>query len=146
MSLRPSRQPSQRRAGVTPGAHDLRVVRPIAVLALVAGAMLLQSRAPVASALERVRDLASAPAESVGLSTERLHRLDTTMQRMVDEGRLAGAVTMLTRHGKIAHVTVNGKRDVRQSDPLRRDDIFRIASMTKPVTGVAMMMLYEEGK
>jgi len=131
---------------VTPDLHNLRVVRPIAALALVAGAMLLQSGAPVVSALERVRDLANVPAESVGLSPERLHRLEATMKRMVDEGRLAGAVTVLTRHGKIVHVTVNGKRDVRQPDPLRRDDIFRIASMTKPVTGVAMMMLYEEGK
>ena len=65
---------------------------------------------------------------------------------MVDDGRLAGVVTLLTRHGKIADVTVHGKKDIRSSEPMQRDSIFRIASMTKPVTGVAMMMLYEEGK
>jgi CubicO group peptidase (beta-lactamase class C family) len=68
------------------------------------------------------------------------------MKRMVDDGRLAGAVTLLTRHGKIVHTTVNGRRDIRKAEPVQRDSIFRIASMTKPVTGVAMMMLYEEGK
>ena len=123
-----------------------RVSSTLLAVGLAAAATITVSRAPVVSALERVRDLASAPPESVGLSPDRLRRLDATMKRMVDEGRLAGAVTILTRHGKIAHVTVTGKRDVRQTDPLRRDDIFRIASMTKPVTGVAMMMLYEEGK
>lgn len=92
------------------------------------------------------RDLAVASPESVGFSSERLRRLANTMTRMVDDKRLAGVVTLLTRHGKIVHVTTSGRPDVTKADPLRRDAIFRIASMTKPVTGVAMMMLYEEGK
>jgi CubicO group peptidase (beta-lactamase class C family) len=104
-----------------------------------------QASAPT-DAAEAVRDLAAAPPASEGLSPDRLRRLDAMMKRLVDEGRLAGAVTLLSRHGKIVNVTVNGKKDVRKSDLMQRDSIFRIASMTKPVTGVAMMMLYEEGK
>lgn len=92
------------------------------------------------------RDLATATPESVGFSRERLQRLDGMMTRMVEEKRLAGVVTLLTRHGRTVQVTAHGKPDTSQSSSIRRDGIFRIASMTKPVTGVAMMMLYEEGK
>ena len=101
-----------------------------------------QSRAVGA---EPVRDLAMATPESVGVSSDRLKRLDAAIKKMVDSGKLAGAVTMLTRHGKTVNVTVNGKKDIRRPDLLDRDSIFRIYSMTKPVTGVAMMMLFEEG-
>ncbi len=86
-----------------------------------------------------------ATPESVGVSSERLKRLDAAMKTLVDSGKLAGAVTVLTRHGKTVNVTVNGRKDIRKPDLLDRDSIFRIYSMTKPVTGVAMMMLFEEG-
>jgi CubicO group peptidase (beta-lactamase class C family) len=92
------------------------------------------------------RDLASAAPESVGISSERLRRLDAAMKRLVDEKQVAGLVTLLERHGKIVNVNALGQLDVRKSDPVKKDSIFRIYSMTKPVTGVAMMMLYEEGK
>lgn len=92
------------------------------------------------------RDLTAATPESVGFSAQRLQRLDNTMARMVDEKRLAGVVTLLTRHGKTVQATAHGRPDTSTPNPLRRDGIFRIASMTKPVTGVAMMMLFEEGK
>ncbi len=92
------------------------------------------------------RDLAVATPESVGVSTTRLKRLDAGMKGLVDDGKLAGIVTMLVRHGKTVHLGVHGKRDVSTAAPMTRDAIFRIYSMTKPVTGVAMMMLYEEGK
>src|SRR5262249_44391482 len=59
---------------------------------------------------------------------------------------LASTVTMLSRHGKVVDVTAYGKKDIRQPATVAPDSIFRIASMTKPITGVAMMMLYEEGK
>ena len=85
------------------------------------------------------------PAE-VGLSAERLERLDAGLQAMVDDGELAGVVALLARHGKIAFVDVAGVQDIESGRPMARDSIFRIFSMTKPVTGVAMMMLYEEGK
>ena len=99
-----------------------------------------------AVASDRRTDLVAAPPESVGVSSERLKRLDATMKGFVDEGRLAGVVSLLARHGKIVHFSAAGKKDMRQSDPMQKDSIFRIYSMTKPVTGVAMMMLYEEGK
>ena len=115
------------------------------VLACVFLTALAVSPRPIVTAAEAVRDLAVATPESVGVSTERLKRLDAAIKKWVDGGRIAGAVTMLTRHGKTVNVTVHGKKDIRKPDPIERDSIFRIFSMTKPVTGVAMMMLYEEG-
>src|SRR5258708_5893356 len=104
--------------------------------------------APVASKLaeSRARDLAPAKAESVGISTERLKRLDAAMQRLVDDKQVASLVTLVERHGKIVHFNAVGQLDVRKTDTVQKDSIFRIYSMSKPVTGVAMMMLYEEGK
>jgi len=112
---------------------------------------LAQGRLPVASAAAKVtetraRDLGSAPAESVGISAERLSRLDAAMKHLVEEKQVAGLVTLLERHGKIVDFNAIGELDVRKPDPMQKDSIFRIYSMTKPVTGVAMMMLYEEGK
>jgi CubicO group peptidase (beta-lactamase class C family) len=92
------------------------------------------------------RDLATATPESVGVSSERLRRLDAGLQRFVDEQRLAGVTSLLARHGKLVHSNSFGKKDISKPEPIQRDSIFRIYSMTKPVTGVAMMMLYEEGK
>src|SRR5271156_6656272 len=94
----------------------------------------------------RARDLAPATPESVGMSTERLRRLDAAVKRLVDEKQVAGLVTLVERHGKIVHFDAAGQLDVRKPDPVQKDSIFRIYSMSKPVTGVAMMMLYEEGK
>ncbi len=102
--------------------------------------------APPLAASETVRDMAPAAPESVGISSDRVKRIDTFMKQWVDQGRLAGIVTLLTRHGKVVNVTANGRKDIRNADPVQRDSIFRIYSMTKPVTGVAMMMLFEEGK
>ena len=68
------------------------------------------------------------------------------MKGLVDEKKLAGVVTLMARHGKVVHFTAHGQKDVRQPAALTKDSIFRIYSMTKPVTGVAMLMLYEEGK
>jgi CubicO group peptidase (beta-lactamase class C family) len=92
------------------------------------------------------RDLAVAPPESVGVSGERLRRLEAAMKKSVDDKQLAGVVTLLARHGKIAYFHAVGQKDIRKPDPIQKDSIFRIYSMTKPVTGVAMMMLHEEGK
>lgn len=95
---------------------------------------------------KRVRDLAPATPESVGMSAERLSRLDASMKRLVDDKQVAGLVTLVQRRGKVVHFNAVGQLDVRTTDPLQKDSIFRIYSMSKPVTGVAMMMLYEEGK
>jgi CubicO group peptidase (beta-lactamase class C family) len=93
-----------------------------------------------------VRDLAMAPPESVGISSERLRRIDPAMKALVDQKRVAGLVTLLERHGKVVHYSAVGQLDAKKPDPVQKDSIFRIYSMTKPVTGVAMMMLFEEGK
>jgi len=84
--------------------------------------------------------------ESLGFSSERLDRLHATMQREVDRKELYGIVTILARHGKVVEERAYGKKDIASAAPMTRDTIFRIYSMTKPVTGVAMMILYEEGK
>ena len=94
----------------------------------------------------RVRDLATAPPESVGVSSERVRRIETAMQRLVDDKQVAGLVTLLERHGKVVEYHAVGSKDVRKADAVEKDSIFRIYSMTKPLTGLAMMMLYEEGK
>ncbi len=84
--------------------------------------------------------------DSVGFSPERLDLLDTTIQKIVAEHQLAGAVTLLARHGKVVAFNTYGYQDISRQVPMRKDSIFRLYSQTKPVTGVAMMILYEEGK
>jgi CubicO group peptidase (beta-lactamase class C family) len=82
----------------------------------------------------------------VGLSSERLDRIGETFQAYTEEGRIAGAVGMVLRHGKVAYVDAWGVRDLAEGDRMDERDIFRIYSMTKPITSVAVMMLYEEGR
>ncbi len=91
-------------------------------------------------------DMTPVKPESVGFSSERLERLHALMQKTVDEKHLAGAVTILARHGKIVDYRAYGKRDLASGTAMTKDTIFRDYSMTKPVTGVAMMILYEQGK
>jgi len=90
--------------------------------------------------------LRPATPESVGLSSERLARLDATMKQYADEGRIAGVVTLIARRGRVAHLGSYGKLDLEKNAPMPKDAIFRIASMSKAVTSVAAMMLMEEGK
>jgi CubicO group peptidase (beta-lactamase class C family) len=90
--------------------------------------------------------LPTAKPENAGISTERLTRLGDGMKSLVDQGRLAGVVTMVARHGKVVEFEAAGKRDIAANLPMQKDSIFRIYSMSKPITGVAMMMLFEEGK
>jgi CubicO group peptidase (beta-lactamase class C family) len=98
------------------------------------------------SALAAGHELPSAKADTVGMSSERLAQLGQSMKNLVDQGRLAGAVTMVSRHGKVVEFDATGKRDIAANAPMQKDSIFRIYSMSKPITGVAMMMLFEEGK
>ena len=102
--------------------------------------------APAAAESELARDLGMVDPSEVGISATRLERLDSGMQAMVDDGKLAGVVTMLARHGKVVFTDAVGKLDVNKSDPAELDSIFRIFSMTKPIAGIAMMLLHEEGK
>jgi CubicO group peptidase (beta-lactamase class C family) len=87
-----------------------------------------------------------ASPESVGFSNERLKRLDAAMQDFVDGGRVAGMTTVLIRHGKVVAFNSYGKVALAAPAPMTRDAIFRIYSMTKPITSVGMMILFEEGK
>ena len=91
-------------------------------------------------------DMTPVKPESVGFSPERLDRLHAAIQEEIDQKHLAGAVTILARHGKIVDYRTYGSRDMSTATPMSKDTIFRDYSMTKPVTGVAMMILYEEGK
>jgi len=100
----------------------------------------------VQPALSATHDLPSASAESEGMSNERLAQLRSGMKELVDQGRLAGVVTMVSRHGKVVEFDAAGKRDIAANAPMQKDSIFRIYSMSKPITGVAMMILFEEGK
>ena len=87
----------------------------------------------------------AAPGE-VGLSQDRLDRITAAMKEDVDKGYLAGAIGVVARHGKIAYWETVGLADIAAKRPMRDDAIFRIYSMTKPIVGVALMTLYEEGK
>jgi CubicO group peptidase (beta-lactamase class C family) len=131
--------------------HPTRWRAPALVGVLVLAGTLTSGRlagrvAPDLAAAGPARDLAPVTPESVGVSSDRLAVLDAGLARIVDQGQLAGVVTFMARHGKLAHVSVYGKKDIRKPDPMTRDTIFRIYSMTKPITATAMMMLYEEGR
>ena len=84
------------------------------------------------------------PAE-VGLDADRLRRIDGNFARYVDDGRLAGYLVTVSRHGQLAYVSSYGARDREEGLPVESDTLWRIFSMTKPITSVAAMMLYEEG-
>jgi len=92
------------------------------------------------------RDLGRATPSSVGLSEAGVQDLAAGMRKAVDDGNLAGIVSTLMRNGKVVHMDAYGYQDIENEVPVTEDTIFRIFSMTKPVTGVALMMLHEEGK
>jgi len=91
------------------------------------------------------QDLPTSKPESVGLSSERLERIGKTVEKDIDDKRIAGAVTLVLRHGQVAWFKAQGMQDREASKPMRPDSIFRICSMSKPITTVAVMILYEEG-
>lgn len=91
-------------------------------------------------------DLGRAKPESVGMSSERLARIQPFMQRYVDDGKLAGIITVVARKGRIVHFETVGKLNLETGEPLRDDSLFRIYSMSKPIVATAAMILFEEGK
>jgi CubicO group peptidase (beta-lactamase class C family) len=117
----------------------------VCVLFFASGAAQVVGQQPTNSGAATV-DMTLAKPETVGFSTERLERLHALMQQVVDAKQLPGAVTLLARHGKVVDYRTYGMRDAASGAPMTRDTIFRAFSMTKPVTGVAMMLLYEQGK
>ena len=86
-----------------------------------------------------------AVPEEVGMSAARLQRIAPVIQHWIDDGKIPGALTMIAREGKLVHFEKFGMQDVASSTPVEFGTIFRIYSMTKPITSVAVMMLYEEG-
>jgi CubicO group peptidase (beta-lactamase class C family) len=112
--------------------------------ALAAAALAVGSAAP-AYAQSRPASSVAAPA-ATGFDPARLDRLDALLKSTVDEGRVTGLVTRLGRHGRTVDVNVYGRKSAATGAPMTEDTIFRIYSMSKPVTGVAMMILFEEGK
>jgi CubicO group peptidase (beta-lactamase class C family) len=106
----------------------------LVMIALIGGAAGLQAADTIAS------------PESVGFSADGLKVLQQTMRALVDDGKLAGVTTLVARHGKVVSLDAYGVQDLTTKKPVTRDTIFRLASMTKPIVGVAMMMLWEQGR
>jgi CubicO group peptidase (beta-lactamase class C family) len=90
-------------------------------------------------------EIQTVKPEDVGLSSERLRRIHETMQRHIEAHDISGAVTMVARKGRLAHLEAHGLMDIDTKKAMSKDTLFWIASMTKPVTGVAVLMLMEEG-
>ena len=107
----------------------------VLAIALVVGSSTALAKAPP-----------SVAAEKVGMSSERLNRITQMSQRYVDQGKFAGVITMVARKGKLVHFEAVGTKGADDKRALKKDDLFRIYSMTKPITAAAAMQLYEQGK
>src|ERR1700758_3117477 len=118
----------------------------VAIFAALIGAACASSQQHSQTVSSHTLNLTVVKPETVGFSSERLERLHALIKNEIDKKQLAGAVTILARHGKVVEYRTYGQRDLATGTAITRDTIFRDYSMTKPVTGVAMMILYEEGK
>jgi CubicO group peptidase (beta-lactamase class C family) len=107
----------------------------------IVGLLLLALAAPL-----QAGQVPAGHPEDVGLSSERLGRIHEAIQRHIDAGDITGAVTLVARHGRIAHFEAHGLMDLDAETPMRKDAVFRLMSMTKPVTATAVLMMLEEGK
>ena len=113
-----------------------RILRPLLVVALILGFAVAWANAQVP---------VGTPHET-GMSPKRLERITDVIDRAINAKSISGAVTLVARHGQIAHFEAHGFMDIESGEPMKHDTIFPIASMTKPVTGVAILMLAEQGK
>ena len=121
--------------------YNLRIMKRICIFALLVYSLTLVAADP--------RGPGNFPAvdpESVGLSAERLARATRAMEEDVAAGRIAGAIGVVARRGKIAYFEVRGDADRERARPMKKDTILRIYSMSKPIVSAALMMLHEEGK
>jgi CubicO group peptidase (beta-lactamase class C family) len=109
-------------------------------------AFALSASALLAAPFAAAKDMPAAPPASVGLSAQGLKTLDAKMHSYVDSGQTGGVITLIARHGKIAHFDAYGWADREAKAPMQKDTVVRMFSMTKPVASVALLMLYEEGK
>jgi CubicO group peptidase (beta-lactamase class C family) len=108
----------------------------LAAIALVAAAPLMRGQS----------DLPLAKAETVGMSSKRLERIDAFIKDYIDTNQIAGAVTLVARSGKVVHFEAQGFRFKEEQLPMEKDTIFSLASMTKPIVSTALMMLWEDGR
>lgn len=116
------------------------------VAGLLTGNVLWTGFSAAAQSIPQVVTQAASP-EEVGFSSERLAKLDQLLESFTGKDhRVAGAAAFIARKGKVVYYTASGYRDIEAGNPMERDDIFRIASQTKTITAIAVMMLYEEGK
>jgi len=106
----------------------------------------LLSALSAVSGVQAEIDLPAGRAEKVGMSTQRLSRINEVMARHIEAGNITGAVTAVARRGKIVHFEAHGFSDLDKKTPMSKDSLFRMASSSKPVTGVAVLMLVEEGR
>ena len=97
------------------------------------------------ASIKKSAPLTDATPESVGMSSERLKRIDAFLQKSIDDKTIPGAVAIICRNGKIIYHKSFGMADNMAQRKTKNDDIFRIASMSKAVTSTAVMMLWEEG-
>jgi CubicO group peptidase (beta-lactamase class C family) len=105
--------------------------------------------AVLATGLAACQGKTDAPANAdavAGMSKQRLQRLDDYFHRLVDEGKIAGVVTWIARRGQVVHEDAYGMADIEAKRPMSKDSYFYVYSMTKPITSVALLMLYEEGR
>jgi CubicO group peptidase (beta-lactamase class C family) len=91
-------------------------------------------------------ELPMAKAETVGMSTQRLERIHAFMKDYIDTNQIAGSVTLIARKGKVVHFEAQGWRYKEENQPMEKDAIFSLMSMTKPIVSTALMMLWEDGK
>ena len=91
-------------------------------------------------------ELPFASPQSVGMSSAKLRKIETVVGDMIDEQKLAGAVTLVLRQGQVVHLKAHGWQDIDTRTPMREDAIFRIYSMTKAIVSTGVMMLHEEGR
>jgi CubicO group peptidase (beta-lactamase class C family) len=101
---------------------------------------------PLLAAPSNAGDVPPGKPEDAGMSSLRLRRIHEAIQPHIDAGEISGAVTLVARRGRIVHFEAHGLMDIESKRPMEKDAIFRIASMSKPITGVAVMMMVEEGK
>ena len=109
-------------------------------------ARLMQSAVVFLALLLTAASVPTGTAEQTGLAPDRLQRIHEVMQRYIDAGQISGAVTLVARRGRVAHLEAHGLIDLESRKPMPKDAIFRLASTSKPVTAAAVLMLVEEGK
>ena len=124
-------------------AGNARKLMVAGVVVLAVGQGWAQSAAPAAKAADAV---VMARPEAVGFDAKKLENLHKVMQATVDAHTLAGGITVVARHGKVVDYQTYGMRDAEAKVAMTKDTIFRVYSMSKPITGVGMMLLYEQGK